>query len=308
MMHGSLDHLKVEVDLLAPGAERIVGKNPPLDIIARDIIFGEGPVWDAKNKQLYFTDIIGDTIWKWRPKGGLEVVMKPTVKADGLALDLEYRVVVAGWGGRTVFRIENDGSCTTLADRWQGKKLSSPNDIVVSSDGAIWFTDPVGGLLNVGMVGDDLQRYNDKQPVFRISPDGKQMTVATDEFVYPNGLCFSPDEKLLYINCSRERLIRVYDVKPDGTLGKGRLFYQYTGPERGVPDGLKCDSEGNVYCTAPGGIFIHDPSGKVLARIKTPGHHATNIAWGDDDWRSLYITMIGSVVRTRLNVAGVPSR
>jgi gluconolactonase len=265
-------------------------------------------VWDAKNKQLYFTDIIGDTIWKWKPKGGLEVVMKPTVKADGLALDLEYRVVVAGWGGRTVFRIEKDGSCTTLADRWQGKKLSSPNDIVVSSDGAIWFTDPVGGLLNVGMVGDDLQRYNDKQPVFRISPDGKQMTVATDEFVYPNGLCFSPDEKLLYINCSRERLIRVYDVKPDGTLGKGRLFYQYTGPERGVPDGLKCDSEGNVYCTAPGGIFIHDPSGKVLARIKTPGHHPTNIAWGDDDWRSLYITMIGSVVRTRLNVAGVPSR
>ena len=308
MMHGSLDHLKVEVDLLAPGAERIVGKNPPLDIIARDIIFGEGPVWDAKNKQLYFTDIIGDTIWKWKPKGGLEVVMKPTVKADGLALDLEYRVVVAGWGGRTVFRIEKDGSCTTLADRWQGKKLSSPNDIVVSSDGAIWFTDPVGGLLNVGMVGDDLQRYNDKQPVFRISPDGKQMTVATDEFVYPNGLCFSPDEKLLYINCSRERLIRVYDVKPDGTLGKGRLFYQYTGPERGVPDGLKCDSEGNVYCTAPGGIFIHDPSGKVLARIKTPGHHPTNIAWGDDDWRSLYITMIGSVVRTRLNIAGVPSR
>jgi len=307
-MHGPLEHLKVEVDLLTPAGERIVGKNPPLDIIARDIIFGEGPVWDARGKQLYFTDIIGDTIWKWKPKGGLEIVMKPSVKADGLALDLEYRVVVAGWGGRTVFRIEKDGSRTTLAERWQGKKLSSPNDIVVSSDGAIWFTDPVGGLLNVGMVGDDLQRYNDQQPVFRISPDGKQMTVATDEFVYPNGLCFSPDEKLLYINCSRERLIRAYDVKPDGTLGKGRLFYQYTGPERGVPDGLKCDSEGNVYCTAPGGIYVHDTSGRVLARIKTPGHHPTNIAFGDDDWRSLYITMIGSVVRTRVAVAGVPSR
>jgi gluconolactonase len=307
-MHGSLDHLKIEIDLLAHGGERIVGKNPPLDIIARDIIFGEGPVWDARGKQLYFTDIIGDTIWKWKPKSGLEAVMMPSVKADGLALDLEYRVVVAGWGGRTVFRIEKDGTRTMLADRWQGKKLSSPNDIIVSSDGAIWFTDPVGGLLNVGMVGDDLQRYNDKQPVFRISPDGKQMTLVTDEFVYPNGLCFSPDEKLLYINCSRERLIRVYDVKPGGTVGKGRVFHQYSGPERGVPDGMKCDREGNVYCTGPGGIFVHDPSGNVLVRIRTPGHHPTNFAWGDDDWRSLYITNIGSVVRTRLNIAGVPSR
>ena len=307
-MHGSLDDLKIELDTLAPGAERIVGKNPPLDIIARDIIFGEGPVWDGRNKQLFFTDIIGDTIWKWKPKGGLEAVMMPSVKADGLALDLEYRVVVAGWGGRTVFRIEKDGSRTTLADRWQGKKLSSPNDIIVSSDGAIWFTDPVGGLLNVGMVGEDLQRYNDKQPVFRISPDGKQMTLVTDEFVYPNGLCFSPDEKLLYSNCSRERLIRVYDVKPGGTVGKGRVFYQYSGPERGVPDGMKCDSEGNLYCTGPGGIFVHDPSGKVLARIRTTGHHPTNFAWGDDDWKSLYITNIGSVVRTRLNIPGVPGR
>jgi len=307
-MHGPLEHLRIEVDLVAPGAERIVGRNPPLDIIARDIVFGEGPVWDARGKQLFFTDIIGDTIWRWRPKGGLRPVLRPSVKANGMCLDLENRLLVAGWGGRTVFRFEKDGLRTTLADRWEGRKLNSPNDIVVKSDGSIWFTDPPGGLFNVGMVGHDLQRYLDTQPVFRISPDGKSMTIATEDFVYPNGLCFSPDEKLLYVNCSRERLIRAYDVKPDGTLGKGRLFHQYTGPERGVPDGMKCDVEGNVYCTAPGGIFVHDPSGKVLARIKTPGHHATNIAWGGDDWRTLYITLIGSVVRTRLAIAGVPSR
>src|SRR5258706_6118837 len=108
MMHGPLGHLKVEVDMLAAGAETIGGNNPPLDVIARDIIFGEGPVWDAKNKQLYFTDIIGDTIWKWKPGSGQEVVMRPTVKANGLALDLENRVLAAGWGGRTVFRIEKD--------------------------------------------------------------------------------------------------------------------------------------------------------------------------------------------------------
>jgi gluconolactonase len=309
-MHGSLDDLKIEVDMLAPGGERIVGSNPPLDIIARDIIFGEGPVWDHRGKQLYFTDIIGDTIWKWKAKGGLEAVMLPSAKADGLALDLEYRVVVAGWGGRTVFRIEKDGSRTLLMDRWEGKKLNSPNDIIVSKDGAIWFTDPVGGLFNVGMVAEDLQRYNDKQPVYRISPDGKQIGLMIDDIVYPNGLCFAPDEKLLYVNCSRERLIRVYDVKPGASshLGKGRLFYQYGGPERGVPDGMKCDMEGNVYCTGPGGIYVHDPAGKVLARIRTPGHHPTNFAWGDDDWKSLYITNIGSVVRTRLNIPGVPGR
>jgi gluconolactonase len=234
-MHSALDALKIEVDMLAPGAERIVGRNLSLDVIARDIIFGEGPVWDARNRQLFFTDIIGDTIWKWKPRAGLNPVLRPSVKANGLALDRENRLLVAGWGGRTVFRFEKEGSRTTLADRWGGKKLNSPNDIVVKSDGSIWFTDPPGGLLNVGMVGDDLQRYLDIQGVFRISPDGKHMSVATPGFIYPNGLCFSPDEKLLYVNCSRERVIRVYDVSPDGSLGKARLFYQYLSPERGVP-------------------------------------------------------------------------
>jgi gluconolactonase len=225
-----------------------------------------------------------------------------------MALDRENRLVVAGWGGRTVFRFEKDGSRRTLADRWEGKKLNSPNDIVVKSDGSIWFTDPPGGLLNVGMVGDDLQKYLEVQGVFRISPDGRAMTLVAADNVYPNGLCFSPDEKLLYVNCSRERVIRVYDVKPDASLGQGRLFHRYVSPERGVPDGMKCDIEGNVYCTGPGGTYVHDTEGKVLARVKTPGHHPTNIAWGDDDWCSLYITMIGSVVRTRLKIAGVPSR
>jgi gluconolactonase len=307
-MHGSLEHMKVEVDMCGPGWERIVDRSPSIDVVAHDIIFGEGPVWDARGKVLYFTDIIGDTIWKWSPRTGQEIVMRPTVKANGMCLDLENRLVVAGWGGRTVFRRETNGTWKTLADRWEGRKLNSPNDIVVKSDGSIWFTDPPGGLLNVGMVGEDVQRYLETQPVFRITPDGKTMTVITEDNVYPNGLCFSPDEKMLYVNCSRERVIRAYDVNSDGTVGKARVFYQYTGPERGVPDGMKCDVAGNVWCTAPGGIWVHDPSGKPIVRIKTPGHHPTNIAFGDDDWKTLYITMIGSVTRTRVNIAGVPSR
>ena len=295
----------VEVDKVASGAERIAGK-PMLEVIATDIIFGEGPVWDARTKHLFFTDICGDTIWKWKPGAGLELVLKPSAHADGMALDLDDRLVVAGWAGRTVFRIEKDGSVKTLASHFEGKKLNSPNDIVVRSDGSIYFTDSPGGLVNVGMVGDDLQKYLDIQGVFRISPDGK-LSLVTADFVYPNGLCFSPDESLLYVNDSREQLIRAYDVRPDGSVGQSRLFHQYTSTERGVPDGIKVDIEGNVYCTGPGGIYIHDTDGNVLARLKVPGH-PTNFGWGDDDWRSLYVTTLGSVFRVRLNIPGVASR
>ena len=212
-MHGSADGVKIELDMAAPGAERFIGAEFKVEVIARDIDFGEGPVWDRRQKLLFFTDICGDTVWKWKPDGSLSSILKPSAHANGMTLDLEGRLVVAGWGGRTVFRFEKDGSITTLMSHWEGKKLNSPNDIVVHSDGSIWFTDPPGGLLNVGMVGDDLQKYLDVQPVFRISADGKEQTLVTDDFVYPNGLCFSPDEKLLYVNCSRERLIRVYDVQ-----------------------------------------------------------------------------------------------
>jgi gluconolactonase len=115
-------------------------------------------------------------------------------------------------------------------------------------------------MLNVGMVGHVLQRYLDTQPVFRISSDGKDMDIVSEDYVYPNGLCFSPDEKILYVNCSRERVIRAHDVNPDGGVGEARLFHQYPGPERGVPDGIKCDTAGNVWCTAPCGVWVHDPS------------------------------------------------
>jgi gluconolactonase len=298
----------MDTDLQAQGFERIADRHLPLDSIAQGMSFGEGPVWDKRKKVMYWVDIIGNTIWRWTPGVGREVVLRPSRHANGMTFDREGRLVVAGWCSRSIWRFEHDGVIKTIAERYDGKKFNSPNDIVVKSDGSIWFTDPPGGLLNVGMVGEDVQRYLETQPVFRITPDGKTMTVITEDNVYPNGLCFSPDEKILYVNCSRERVIRAYDVKADGTVGKARVFYQYTGPERGVPDGMKCDVAGNVWCTAPGGIWVHDPSGKPIVRIKTPGHHPTNIAFGDDDWKTLYITMIGSVTRTRVNIAGVPSR
>jgi gluconolactonase len=301
--------VKVEMDMAAPDAERVLGKKFDVEIIAPGVIFGEGPVWDTRTRHLYYTDICGNTIWKWKPGGRPQAIMQPSNYANGMQTDHEGRLVVCGWGGRTIFRLNTDGSnVTTLMTEWEGKKLNSPNDIAIKSDGTIWFTDPPGGLLNVGMVGQDLQKYHDVQPVYRISPDGKERKIVTTDFVYPNGLCFSPDEKILYVNCSRERLIRAYDVKDDGSVGPARLFYQYTHPDRGNPDGLKCDVDGRVYCTAPGGIWVHNTDGSVVARLATPGHHATNICFGDDDHKSMYITMIGCVARIRLNTPGVPSK
>jgi gluconolactonase len=149
-----------------------------------------------------------------------------------------------------------------------------------------------------------VQRYLDEHPVFRISPDGKT-TIAVKDFTYPNGLAFSADEKLLYINDTRENLIKVYDVNPDGSVKNGRLFAKLVGPEAGVADGMKIDVEGNVYCTGPAGIQVFSPEGKLLGRIKIPGH-TTNMGFGDDDWRALYVTTYTSVFRIPLGVAGLP--
>jgi gluconolactonase len=294
----------LDIDLREPDLTHIVGSDPPVDQIAHGITFGEGPVWDRRQKRLLFTDIIGNTIWQWVPGVGAEILVRPSNHANGMTLDLEGRLVVAGWSARTIWRIEKDGSFTSLASRYEGKKFNSPNDIVVRSDGSIYFTDSAGGLVIPGMVGDDLQRQLDVQGVFCITPSG-DVQLAIDDCVYPNGLAFSRDEKLLYVNDTRLGIIRAFDVRTDGSVGPGRLFHKLAGNEPGVADGMKIDSEDNVYCTGPGGIHIMDSSGKLLGRLLLPGHN-TNVAWGDDDWRSLYITTYHGVVRTRLNIPGVP--
>ena len=295
--------MTMDIDLAAPGLERLVDPHPPLDQIAHGITFGEGPVWDRRRKQLFWTDIIGDKIWTWRPGVGSEIVLHPSSHANGMTFDQQGRLVIAGWSKRTIWRIEKDGSFTTLSSHYDGKKLNSPNDIVVRSDGQIYWTDSAGGLVIPGMVGDDLQRYLDVQGVYRLSPDGKTH-LAIEDCVYPNGLAFTPDEKQLYVNDSRQALIRIFDVKPDGSCGPGRLFHKLSGSEEGVADGMKVDVEGNVYCTGPGGIHIIDPAGKLLGRLKVHGQ-TTTLCWGDDDWRSLYYTTYHGVYRTRVKIPGV---
>src|SRR3954469_13884780 len=164
--------VQVDIDLIAPGFERLVDRDPPLDRIAYGLTFGEGPVWDRRTKQLYWVDIIGSTIWKWKPGVGKELVMDHTGFANGMTFDHQGRLLVCGWSSRNVWRIEKDGSITLLTERCNGKKYNSPNDVVVRSDGWIYFTDSAGGLVNIGMVatGTDIQRQAEVQGVYRISP------------------------------------------------------------------------------------------------------------------------------------------
>ena len=295
----------MDVDRIDPKFNTIVGPDAPFDQIAHGTYFGEGPVWDRRQRRFLWTDIIGDTIHQWKPGVGRSVLVHPSSHANGLTFDLEGRLTIAGWSQRTIWRIEHDGSFTTLASNWQGKKFNSPNDIVVRSDGSVYWTDSAGGLVIPGMVGEDLQRHLDIQAVFRLTPQGK-VELTIEETVYPNGLCFSPDEKILYVNDTRMAHIRAFDVNPDGSVYGGRLFHTLTGREAGVADGIKCDRDGNVYCTGPGGVHVIDPGGKLMGRLLIPGGHTTNIAWGDDDWCSLYMTTYHAVFRTRLNIPGVP--
>ena len=294
----------MEIDRIAPELDRIIDSSAPFDRVVHGIHFGEGPVWDKRTRQLYFVDILGNTIYKWKPGVGRAVVMHPSGYADGMTLDRDGRLIVAGWSSRNVWRLEKDGSQTVLATHFDGKKINAPNDIVVKSDGSIYWTDPTGGMVIPGMVSEDCQQYLDFQGVFRLSPDGKTITLVVREGETPNGLAFSPDESILYVNDTRQAHIRAFDVRPDGSLGPGRLFYKLIGKEEGVADGMKVDTEGNVYCTGPGGIHILDPKGNLLGRLLI-SEHCTNFAWGDDDWRSVYITSHESVFRTRIKIPGI---
>ncbi len=289
----------------SPEFRCIVSEQATIQLIAGGFIFTEGPVWNGQTGSLAWTDIIGDTIWRWVPGEGKSVVMTPTIHANGMTYDQEGRLIVAGWSSRTVWRMEHDGSTTSLCSHYEGRKLNTPNDIVVKSDGTIYFTDPSGGMNLVGHQGHDLQKQIEFEGVYRFNPADSSLTLLEDNMVGPNGLCFSPDESLLYVNDSRERYIRVYEVNPDGTIHNGRTFIELSGADLGNPDGMKVDAAGNVYCTGPGGVWIMDPEGRPLGRIRIP-EQCANFAWGGADWSTLYFTARTSVYGMKLSVAGVP--
>jgi gluconolactonase len=293
----------MEVDFYAQGMSDVVDRDALLTRVAGGLQFGEGPLWDKRTNSLIFTDIISSRIHRWTPGVGLETIVAQTGHANGTTFDRQGRLLVAGWSSRTVWRRDQDGSLVTIASHYEGKKLNTPNDIVVRSDGSIYFTDSDGGLFIPGMEGEDLQKYLDVSGVYRIGPDGSLHLVITD-CAFPNGVAFSPDEKLLYVSDTWQGNIMVYDVNADGSTGNGRQFHKLTGPEPGHADGLKIDSRGNVYSTGSKGVHVPDPAGTLLGRIHVP-EETTNLAWGGDDWKTLFITTFHHVYSTRLKIPGV---
>ncbi|MEG3923364.1 SMP-30/gluconolactonase/LRE family protein [Microcoleus sp. T3_D1] len=276
--------------------QSILDDSAPLEKLAGNFQFIEGPIWHPDGF-LLFSDIPANIIYKFGSNQEVEVFRRPSGKANGNTLDKENRLLTAEHENRRVSRTEKDGQVITLADRYEGKRLNSPNDLVVKSDGSIYFTDPSYG---VSKEQEELGFYG----VYRLAPDGK-LTLLVKDLVLPNGIAFSPDEQKLYVNNSEAGYIAVFDVKPDGTVTNEQLFAELKDTSQGgVPDGLKVDVEGNVYSTGPGGVWILSPDGKLLGKISVP-ETATNLAWGESDRKTLYITGSTSLYRIRLKIAGV---
>jgi len=272
--------------------------------VATGFRFTEGPVWDSKEKYLLFSDIPASTIFKVSTDGHVSIFRKPSGHSNGLTFDQAGRLIACEHGNRRVTRTEPSGVVTVLADTFRGKQLNSPNDVIVKSDGTIYFTDPfykkVDGI-------KPHQQEQTIQGVYKISPHSHEIVVVASDFEKPNGLAFSPDEKTLYIDdSSTRRHIRVFDVLPNGNVANGRVFHDMDNEEKGNPDGMKVDREGNLYCTGPGGVWVLNSQGQHLGTIVIPEKPA-NCAWGDSDFRTLYITAKTSVYAIRVNIPGVDS-
>jgi sugar lactone lactonase YvrE len=285
-----------------PGLHDLVAPDAPIDRIAGGLTFTEGPVW--RGGELLFSDIPNKRIARWRrlPEGP-ELTTFATGMSNGLTLDRQDRVLAAEHGGRRVSRVADDGTRTVLAEHFQGKRLNSPNDIVVRSDGTIYFTDPPYAVrpATPGMTRPpgwwEQPIPGKEQPchgVYRIAPDGS-LHLLVDDFALPNGLAFSPDESVLYIDDSARKHIRALDVKPDGALTNSRVLLDMASDDPGVPDGLKVDVRGNVFCTGPGGVWVCRANGALLGRIILPELPA-NLAWAEDG-RTLFLTARTSVYR-----------
>jgi gluconolactonase len=294
------------IEQLAPELDKIIATNEPIRVLGEG--YGgtlgpaEGPLWWKEGGYLLFSDIHNDKRMKYTPNQGVTVFKEGTNRANGLTRDLQGRLLACEHDSRRVTRQELDGSTTVLANSFQGRRLNRPNDIVVKSDGCIYFTDP--------WTNPAAQEQWDLTfaGVYRLTPDLGTYTLLTDSFILPNGLAFSPDESVLYINDSRRGHIRAFDLMPNGTLAKqtDRVFADLRGPEPGVPDGMKVDTAGNVYCGGAGGIWILDPQGKKLGRIVHGQPATTNIAFGGDDWKTLYFTSRTHLGAVNLKIAGLP--
>jgi gluconolactonase len=312
-----------EVVRLDPALDQIISSDTKVEKLAGGFGFVEGPVWVRQGGYLLFSDIPANAINKWTPDGKVAVFLKPSgftgsdasdvgsqnnngqavitlLGSNGVTLDRQGRVVFCAHGDRDVVRIEKDGKRTVLADRFEGKRLNSPNDLVFKSDGALYFTDPSAGLRKRD---DDPKKELPFNGVYLLK-DGK-LQLLEKTFATPNGIAFAPGEKYLYVNDTTRKLIMRYEVRPDDTIANGKVFIDMSADTAaGVPDGMKVDQKGNVYCTGPGGFWIMSPEGKHLGTVKTPELPA-NLAWGDGDGKTLYLTARTGLYRIHLKIPGV---
>jgi gluconolactonase len=305
---GSIERLHPRFDALIPPGTAI-------EKVAEGFAWAEGPLWDAATRSLLFSDVPRNGIFRWTPGGGVTLAIEASgysgqaeftgrePGSNGLAFDAGGRLVLCQHGNRRIARREPDGRYTVLADRYQGKRLNSPNDLVFRSNGDLYFTDPPYGLPGIF---DDPGKELPFQGVFRLTPDGTLTALVTD-LRAPNGIALSPDERTLYVSNSQSTrpIWMAYDVRDDGTLGGGRQFADavaFVRPGDGVPDGLKVDLKGHVFATGPGGIHVFAPDGTRLGRIET-GVPTANLNWGEDG-SVLYVTANQWILRIRTGTTG----
>lgn len=296
--------MALKIELRSSRLRALIPADADLELLATGFDFVEGPVWHAKDEYLLFSDVPQDVILRW-DSAGVSEWRRPSHKANGLTRDIEGRLVACEHSTSSVTRTEHDGSITTITCRAMDKELNSPNDVVIRSDGTIYFTDPPAGRTSERwrLVRP---RQLEFQPVCMVPSAGGEAVVVADDFAFPNGLCFSPDERILYVNDSMEMHVRAFNVRDNGTLTNGSVFIsqQATGRSNvGVPDGMKTDQRGNVWATGPSGIWIITPGAEVLGIVNIP-ETVTNLNWGAPDWRTLYITATHSLYRLRTKVRG----
>ena len=311
---------KTEILRADAALDEIVTPGTKIEKLAGGFLFTEGPVWVPRTADsdgyLLFSDPNNNVIYRWTPDGQLSIYRTKSGYAgsdigefgqpgsNGLTLDRQRRVTINQHGNRRVVRLEKNGQLTLLADRYQGKRLNSPNDLVYKSDGALYFTDPPFGLPKFFQ---DPRKELPYSGVFRVSPDGKQLQLLTTELTGPNGLAFSPDEKYFYVDNwdEKKKIIMRYEVNSDGTLSNGKVFFDMTStPGEDALDGMKIDQKGNLYVSGPGGLWIISPEGKHLGTVFGP-EHPHNMAWGDDDGKTLYLCAKTGLYRIHLNIAGI---
>lgn len=308
---------------LKPGIDDIVPARAKLEKLASDFGVLEGPVWVRKGAYLLFSDMPGNLVYKWSAEGGVSVflpysgytgtddsgvgaqldnghALMTLVGPIGTTVDPQGRFVYAAMGDRQIVRVEEDGRRTILASQFDGKKLNSPNDLVYRSDGSLYFTDPPSGLRGREQ---SPRKELPFQGVFRLQ--GTDLQLLIKDLPNPNGIAFSPDEKYLYVNDTRKKFIMRYEVQPDGSVTNGRVFIDMSSDKSaGVPDGMKVDLKGNVYSCGPGGLWIISPEGTHLGTIFPPSQ-CTNLAFGESDGKTLYLTLFGGLYRIRLEVPGI---